>query len=570
MEQYEQYSNFYREMDAETTCAAQSASISLVLNKVQAKNGTNSKNPSNKKRIFRKVFFALLVVSTFSANAQDYRSDPKENERVIGNATDTINIVLPSNYSQLVYSSLLEKTKKEYPNKVIDLRNLKTTLSFPSHGNVASAVVSAKVVEFITAEEWERDKAERVAQAEREKTERLAAAKAKAEKEEADRLAAAKTKAEKEEADRLVETKTETEKAKELERERLATLEREKNKPPTVNIIDPINGSIVDGKQLKISYVVSEKKPTSIKILVDGRAVQLITDAKIGQNTVMVSIPDKDFRISIVAQSEFGASNPATVNLIRSDHIFKPSLYVLAIGISNYDDRELRLQFPAKDASDFTQALIRQAGLLYESVDVKLLTDRRATAENIRDGLSWLQTETTNRDIAMLYIAGHGVNDNFGDFFFMPVNADINRINSTCVSYTDIKRTTTTVAGKLIVFMDACHSGNVLGNSQQRAGLITQAVSDLTGADSGPVVFTSSTGRQFSLEAPEWNNGAFTKALVEGLTGKADLLGRKTITIKSLDYYIANRVKELTGGKQSPTTIIPRSIPDFPIAIVTD
>ena len=89
---------------------------------------------------------------------------------------------------------------------------------------------------------------------------------------------------------------------------------------------------------------------------------------------------------------------------------------------------------------------------MYESVDVKLLTDRRATAENIRDGLSWLQTETKNRDIAMLYIAGHGINDNIGDFFFMPVNADINRINATCVHYMDIKRTTMAVAGKLIVF----------------------------------------------------------------------------------------------------------------------
>ena len=152
----------------------------------------------------------------------------------------------------------------------------------------------------------------------------------------------------------------------------------------------------------------------------------------------------------------------------------------------------------------------------------------------------------------------------------MPVNADINRINATCVSYVDIKRTTSAVAGKLIVFMDACHSGNVLGNTQQRAAGITQAVSELTGAENGPVVFTSSTGRQFSLESPEWNNGAFTKALVEGLTGKADLIGNNMITINSLTYYIATRVKELTGGRQAPTTIIPRSIPDFPIAVVID
>ena len=244
----------------------------------------------------------------------------------------------------------------------------------------------------------------------------------------------------------------------------------------------------------------------------------------------------------------------------------KPWLYVLAIGISNYDNPDLRLQFPAKDASDFIQVMLRQSGLQYMGVNIKLLTDKRATADNIRDELSWLQTVTTNRDVAMLFIAGREVNDNNGNFFFMPVNADIDRISATCVSYMDIKRTISAVAGKLMVFMDACHSDN----AQQRAGLITQAVRELIGAD-GPVVFTSSAGCQFSLEAPEWNNGVFTKALVEGLAGKADLSDEKIITINSLDYYIANRLNELTEGRQTLTTIVSRSIPlDFPIAVVTD
>jgi hypothetical protein len=214
--------------------------------------------------------------------------------------------------------------------------------------------------------------------------------------------------------------------------------------------------------------------------------------------------------------------------------------------------------------------MLRQEGLLYEKVELLLLTDEYASAENIRDGLNWLQYQTTQQDVAMLFMAGHGINNNVGDFYFMPVNADAERLNATCVGYQEIKRTIDANAGKLLVFMDACHSGNVLGNTQQRAAAVSEAVSELTGADNGPVVFTSSTGRQFSLESAEWNNGAFTKALVEGLNGKAELPGNNTITVKSLDYYISTRVKELTGGRQAPTTIIPNSIPDFPIAMVID
>jgi len=35
-----------------------------------------------------------------------------------------------------------------------------------------------------------------------------------------------------------------------------------------------------------------------------------------------------------------------------------------------------------------------------------------------------------------------------------------------------------------------------------------------------------------------------------------------------LDLYISERVKELTGGTQSPTTAKPSTVPDFTIAIV--
>ncbi len=86
-------------------------------------------------------------------------------------------------------------------------------------------------------------------------------------------------------------------------------------------------------------------------------------------------------------------------------------------------------------------------------------------------------------------------------------------------------------------------------------------------AENGAIVFLSSTALQYSLEKDEWNNGAFTKAIVEGLSGKADYAGKGKITIKMLDLYISERVKELTGGKQSPTTTLPDAIRDFPLAV---
>ncbi|MGR9108620.1 MAG: hypothetical protein ACU843_17010 [Gammaproteobacteria bacterium] len=37
--------------------------------------------------------------------------------------------------------------------------------------------------------------------------------------------------------------------------------------------------------------------------------------------------------------------------------------------------------------------------------------------------------------------------------------------------------------------------------------------------------------------------------------------------IYSCAQYLSERVKELTGGRQSPTMIRPTAIPDFPVAV---
>jgi hypothetical protein len=81
------------------------------------------------------------------------------------------------------------------------------------------------------------------------------------------------------------------------------------------------------------------------------------------------------------------------------------------------------------------------------------------------------------------------------------------------------------------------------------------------------VVFAASTGRQYSIEDDRWENGAFTEALIEGLSGKADYGNKGRITVNMLDLWLSERVKELTGGKQTPTTTKPQTVPDFPVAV---
>ena len=346
--------------------------------------------------------------------------------------------------------------------------------------------------------------------------------------------------------------------------------------PPSIKILNPTTGTTVKSNEVQLEYSIKspDNEPvTGIKVLIDGRPIKnergLTPAGKRG--SIAIEIPSRNCTVSMIAENRFGASPESSINLVWQGQLqlsLKPNLYIMAVGVSDYDDDKFDLDYPDDDARAFVEALKKQEGLLYNEVVTKLYTDQTATKDNILDGLDWLVKETTQHDVAMLFFAGHGVEDTRGTFYYLPVGADENAMRRTCLMEADVQETVSVVAGKIVVFMDACHSGNLMLASSRRGGNpdINRIVNELRDAENGAVVFSSSTGRQSSLEDPEWKHGAFTLALIEGLTGKANM-GDGKVSCKSLDLYVSRRVKQLTGGQQTPTTNYPPNVPDFPIAI---
>jgi uncharacterized caspase-like protein len=295
-----------------------------------------------------------------------------------------------------------------------------------------------------------------------------------------------------------------------------------------------------------------------------------------GQREITIPLQPEANEIQLFAESKNGVSTPAVLHVTASrsaaaaaDSVLKPKLYVLAVGVAKYQNSNFNLGLAAKDANDFANALRKQKGALYVDVQVRLLTDADATKDNILDGLDWLQHQVTQHDVGMMFLAGHGLNDNSGKYYFLPYNVDPDKLLRTGVPQSEIRDALKILPGKAVFFIDTCHSGNALGTAKSR-GLgddISSVVNELASAENGVVVFSAATGRQSSLEDPAWGNGAFTKAVVEGIEGKADMQNSGRITIKELDYYVAERVKQLTDGKQSPVSIAPSGVPDFPIAV---
>jgi hypothetical protein len=353
-----------------------------------------------------------------------------------------------------------------------------------------------------------------------------------------------------------------------------------KRLPPVIEILSPADGSEIRTATFAVRYSLrspSGEPVTGVKVLIDGRpaGVERGVGARLQNNQtgeLTVTTPQRDCELGLVAENQYASSVASVVRLrwrgAAEAELIKPKLYILAVGVAQYRDPSWNLSYAAKDARDFVAAMRLQEGGLYRQVEVRLLTDQQATKDNILDGLEWVQRQTTSRDVAMVFFAGHGVNDNLNRYFFCSHNFEEQSLMRTGVAYSDIKSTVEAIAGKALFFVDTCHAGNAIGGRRRGGAVdIIGLVNDLSSVENGVVVFTAATGRQNSLEDAKWGNGAFTKALVEGLTGRADIKNQGKITVSMLDFYLAERVKELTGGRQTPATVKPETVPDFPIAI---
>ncbi len=209
-----------------------------------------------------------------------------------------------------------------------------------------------------------------------------------------------------------------------------------------------------------------------------------------------------------------------------------------------------------------------QEGKLFNKVKCTLLLNNESTRGNILDGIDWLDRETTQKDVTVLFIAGHGLNDDKGSYYFLGHDVDLKRLRRTAVKWRDFEDIVKILPSKVILLADTCHSGGIMGDGVRRAmnNNITKAIKELVSTGREQVIMTAATGGSYSLDKDKWKHGAFTKALLEGLGElRADYDRNSIVSIKEIDLYVTKRVKELTKGKQKPTTIIPESLPDFPI-----
>ena len=283
-------------------------------------------------------------------------------------------------------------------------------------------------------------------------------------------------------------------------------------------------------------------------------------------------------QIDLLARNSIGDSPVVSLNVefqppasgtVPIPPRFKPRLFILAIGVSDYADDNLNLGFAAADAEAIAKRFQQedvQGDSLYGEIHTKVLVDGEATGSEILGAMNFLERMTED-DIAILFIAGHGMRDARSNFYFLPHDFDQNNIRGTGVKWDEFYDVTSNLPGKVMLLADACNSGDIYGTQGRRAAVdMTQIAREFSGAGSGVIVFASSQGREYSEENPDWGHGAFTKSLIDGLAGAADFIPDGFIHQSELELYVKRGVVDLTAGRQHPVTIRPDAISDFVVA----
>ncbi|MDR1248857.1 MAG: caspase family protein [Treponema sp.] len=244
--------------------------------------------------------------------------------------------------------------------------------------------------------------------------------------------------------------------------------------------------------------------------------------------------------------------------LSRAQPHVLPNLKILSIGISRYDDPRIdHLGFAVFDAREIINAFKTQEGKFYGTVTTLLLATgelQPPTKNNILRELSVFFQDLGSHDTALVFLSGHGVNDDDGNYFFLP--ADI-RLNSDggipfqeALSAGDIAAALD-VPGRRLLFVDSSHTQgisavNIRPVDADRLAMVLKSLR--------PLVFTAGRGDEFSAESAEYKAGLFGYALKEGLGGKADSNGNRIVAMQELDDYVSGRVSDLSGALQHPST----------------
>lgn len=329
--------------------------------------------------------------------------------------------------------------------------------------------------------------------------------------------------------------------------------------PPAVSIVDTPKNIDREEATVKVKIVDIGGGIGDVRLYLNGSAVVLDSsrgvaltprDDRTVYKTYAVRLTSglNTIRAIVFNGDNTMQSNDALHEMTASfKPLTKPSLHALAVGINEFKNPKLKLNYPVADAELFAETLGKGATGLFEKVNIKkLVTQEETTNENIIRALKTYQALNPD-DLFVLYVASHGTVDD-GEYFLITSNVGSTRtekLRTDAISQTVFKELISNIpATKKLILLDTCNAG-ALGDAIQVA-MLTRGMSEDTAMKVlsravGSTILSASTSIQEALEGYQ-GHGLFTFVLTEGLNGKADKGKTGYIKTTELADYVDNEV----------------------------
>lgn len=298
--------------------------------------------------------------------------------------------------------------------------------------------------------------------------------------------------------------------------------------------------------------------------------------------------------IEIIPVDERGiAGSPLKFRTVCTAKAGDGDLYVVAMGVSKYDDEEINLQYAAKDATDISEAFRRYG--MGNKKHILLLTDKQVKDESVLEQVQAFLKPARKHDRVVLYIAGHGMLDDKLQYFYAPAAFNVEDIAGTGISMDSFRECLQSCSARYkLMLLDTCHAGS-LGEAgqdslaasgvplphgvqavQTRGMKVKKAkkpeeekltdnqkkryIEDFFTMDEqmrGINVLAASAGAEFAQESGKWKNGVFTSSLIRTLSRDAavDTNADGLLSVEEMLHYVSADVSTLTAHTQKPSVV---------------
>jgi len=285
-------------------------------------------------------------------------------------------------------------------------------------------------------------------------------------------------------------------------------------------------------------------------------ALPQVLEELIRQNYTFLSFDQGKFEKTappVGAERAIAEAPAPTVGTQPASALYRESWAVI-IGINDYQQWP-KLRYCVNDANAIERILTSKFG--FKKENIRKLVDGEATRQRI---MAILGDEFANanqvqrEDRVFFFFAGHGATRTMADNreigFIIPVDADRTNYYSTAISMNSLRDACDLIAAKHIYFvMDSCYSGLALTRGGGAFSQDHSYLEEISRRISRQILTAGGAEQQVADDGPD-GHSVFTWAVLQGLSGQADLDNNGFITASELGAYVSPIVSKFS--KQTP------------------